>query len=572
MTQTTQNDRLLDVLNAISPDLRPYVITGAELLKTRPVAGADGSQVETVKRVGRPRKTAENVVNSELRIMNDELEKTSESPIQKSSVQAKANGSEKSIHNSEFIIHNSGKRRHGNGELIPAQITPVEIGKTILKETPDLVFLFSGSLWFRYDETSGWVEGKKGEVEKFVVRFMTERFPDCYTKQKAADVVEWLRAMWSVDCVQGVHSYFVDRSDDSDQLEAVPAPDWIPCRNRLINTRTCEIRDFSRNLFTLGRVPCDFDPEAVCPRWDRFLEETLDPDSASVLQEFFGVSLTYDRSFQGFAILYGEGGNGKGVVCDVLKELNTGAFCGVSFARMGNRFSQYDLTTYRVNIHPDTNSRVNRTVIPEVEEILKATACGEYVTVERKGVDPETRQLTALPLFAMNPPFPAFVDRSTGIKRRLRVIHFQKTFVGTEGENKDLKEELREELPGILNWALNGYAKLIKTGAKRFSDSTAGLMVVNEAQKENHPELIFFEEELKRDDWKKIPSGELYMWYSEWYENNGYNWGFRLNSKSFAVAVAKYFEIRPSHPIRSGSRVFRGFEGIARREENDLEE
>ncbi len=171
----------------------------------------------------------------------------------------------------------------------------------------------------------------------------------------------------------------------------------------------------------------------------------------------------------------------------------------------------------------------------------------------------------------MNPPFPAFMDRSAGIKRRLRVIHFQKTFVETESENKDLKKELVEELSGILNWSLAGYRRLIQTGAKHFSDSAAGQAVVNDAQKENHPELIFFEEELKLDDWGRIPASTLYSWYSEWYDQNGFPKLFRLNQKAFSQAVAKYFNIRRSHPFRSDDgKIERGFEGIGRKMERDL--
>lgn len=555
---TQKNNKFLEVMESISPSLLPYVITGAEMLDNQSVTGANGSQVQTVNRRGRPRKTAENGLAEGVQIPPETVHGSGSAPSAPASVDGPK------------PTRPRGRGRR-NGELIPAQINAVEIGQRILDETSDLVFLFSGSLWFQYDENSGWKKARESDVKTFVILFMTEHFPGNYSKQKAADVVEWLQAMWSIDCVQGVHSYFVTRSDDSNELKAVPAPDWISCQNKLINTRTGETRKFTRNLFTLGRVPCDYDPAAVCPRWNQFLEETLDPESAAVLQEFFGVSLTYDRDFQGFAILYGEGGNGKGVVCDLLKEINTGAFCGVSFARMGARFSQYDLTTHRVNIHPDTNSRVNWTLIPEVEEILKATVCGEYVTVEKKGVDPETRQLTALPFFAMNPPFPAFMDRSAGIKRRLRVIHFQKTFVETESENKDLKKELVEELSGILNWSLAGYRRLIQTDAKHFSDSAAGQAVVNDAQKENHPELIFFEEELKLDDWGRIPASTLYSWYSEWYDQNGFPKLFRLNQKAFSQAVAKYFNIRRSHPFRSDDgKIERGFEGIGRKMERDL--
>ncbi|MBQ9454432.1 MAG: hypothetical protein IJU53_02035 [Thermoguttaceae bacterium] len=490
----------------------------------RPV---DGSQGQTVKKVGRPRKQAENGLTDGSQIPPETAPGSGSAPVD----------------SDESPKRSQARRRgtqQGKSELIPAKLSAVEIGKKILEETPNLEFLFSGSQWFQYDENSGWVEGRKTDVETFVVRFINKHFPENYSKSKTADVVEWLRAMWSIKRVQGIYSYFVTRSGESDELKGIPAPDWIPCLNLLINTRTGKTREFTRNLFTLGRVPCDYDPAAVCPRWNQFLEETLDSESAAVLQEFFGVSLTFDRSFQGFAILYGEGGNGKGVVCDILRDLNTGAECAVSLAGLGDRFSRYPLTEKRVNIDSEGNNRINRNQIPEMERILKLGAVGESALVEKKGVDGETRPLVALMIFAVNPPFPAFLDTSRGIYRRLRVIHFQRTFAGTPGENNHLKDDLKRELPGILNWALEGYRRLIESGAKQFSNTEAGKRVVSDSRKMNHPEETFFDEFLTVTENGLVSTRKVYERYRKWMEETGNN--FPMAENKFSARLLAYFQ------------------------------
>lgn len=505
---------------------------------------AKHSQGQTVNRRGRPRKPPENGLSDGSQIPPET---------------APGSGSVPSVPSAPVDSDESPKRsqarrrgtQQAKSELIPAKLSAVEIGKMILEETPNLEFLFSGLQWFRYDENSGWVEGRKTDVETFVIRFINKHFPENYSKSKTADVVEWLRAMWSIKRVQGVYSYFVTRSDESDELKAIPAPDWIPCRNKLINTQTGKTKKITRNLFTLGKVPCNYDPAADCPRWKQFLKETLAPESAAVLQEFFGVSLTFDRSFQGFAILYGEGGNGKGVVCEILKTLNAGAACAVSLAGLGDKFSRFPLTVNRVNIHPDTNSRINKNQIPEMEEILKAGAVGESVWVEKKGVDGETRPLVALMVFAMNPPLPAFLDNSQGINRRIRVIHFQKTFAGTPGENNHLKDDLKQELPGILNWALEGYRRLIESGAKQFSDSEAGGRIVSESRKMNHPEEIFFEEFLTVTESGLVSSRKVYERYQKWTEETGIK--FKLAENQFSARLLDYFKKSQVKKERKGN-------------------
>lgn len=429
-------------------------------------------------------------------------------------------------------------------------------------------FIFKGSEVFEWNETTGWTPSNNNSFKKFISEFLLYNYREVHSDSYIKRLETRVETAWTVKPpsisfgLPGRYSFWIqedlerrkevdgDENGELSQIEkilyyypkfnAIPAPFWIPCQNVLLNVRTGETRDFSRDLFTVGRVPCDYDPEAVCPRWKSFLEETLDPESAAVLQEFFGVSLTFDRSFQGFAILYGEGGNGKGVVCEILKTLNNGAVCAVSLARLGERFSRYALSDYRVNIHPDTNGRINNNKIPEVEETVKLSTMGESDDVEKKGVDPETRPLVALNVWAMNPPYPAWLDNSKGIDRRQRVIHFQKTFAGTQGENNHLTDELKAELPGILNWAMAGYRRLIDSGAKQFSNSEAGRRIVLESRKLNHPEETFFDVFLTVTENGLVSSRKVYDRYRKWTEETGNK--FPMAENKFSARLLAYFQ------------------------------
>lgn len=348
MTKTIQNDEILEFVKSISPDLLPYFVTGAEALQIWPKKGANGSQGQKGKRRGRPRKQAEN---------------------------GPADGSQTEWSPPEKPVgsDDGGPKRE--------EIAIYFIRKYII---PPIVF--SGSQIFRFNDELGWIPCTLDDVKNFIAQFLIQEFYDRVGDGMINYLVTWSKAIWNVPPKQR-GAYFLEMKWETliPELKVSDGFGWIPCRNALINTQTGETREFSQALFTVGRVPCDFDPAADCPRWKQFLAETLDPESVLVLQEFFGVSLTYDRSFQGFALLYGEGGNGKGVVCEILKTLNAGAVCAVSLAGLGEKFSRYPLTVCRVNIHPDTNSRINRNQIPEMEEFLKAGAMGEAVHVEKKG-------------------------------------------------------------------------------------------------------------------------------------------------------------------------------------------
>jgi putative DNA primase/helicase len=57
---------------------------------------------------------------------------------------------------------------------------------------------------------------------------------------------------------------------------------------------------------------------------------------------------------------------------------------------------------------------------------------------------------------------PKIVGQDDGIWRRIHLIPFTQKFEGRE--NKQLKDQLREELPGILNWVIEGAGSWLREG------------------------------------------------------------------------------------------------------------
>ena len=419
----------------------------------------------------------------------------------------------------------------------------VSIVRRILEADKTPKFIVSGSTWFRFDDMRGWCACKQSDVKDFVVQFILRNVPILYNARMVADVLDALRAIWKVSDGGAVRSWFVSQNSRWLRLDATPANDWISFENVLLNVKSLEVRPFSSLLFTLGRVPCAYNPAAKCPRWVRFLDEILDKEAQRVLQEFFGVSLTYDRSFQGFAILIGDGGNGKGVVLQVLQEMNKGAYCAVSLQDLGNRFEKYALTENRVNIDNDANSRVTYEKIPEIETTLKKCSAGESVQVEKKGVDSESRIYIALLIFATNPPAPLFLDGSKGIVRRVRFIPFEHCFTGTAKENNHLGEELKEELSGVVNWSLAGYQSMLKSGQSCFSDCEGGKRLMNQESKERKPERMFFDDEVLKVDGEKISAEKLYTAYCNWYDLAGFSRLYRLTRPELTKRVKEYLGV-----------------------------
>ena len=66
-----------------------------------------------------------------------------------------------------------------------------------------------------------------------------------------------------------------------------------------------------------------YDPDALCPTWDRFLLEVMngDQDLVSFLQRAIGYTLTGDTSEQVIFILHGKGANGKSTLLETLRAM-----------------------------------------------------------------------------------------------------------------------------------------------------------------------------------------------------------------------------------------------------------
>jgi hypothetical protein len=73
---------------------------------------------------------------------------------------------------------------------------------------------------------------------------------------------------------------------------------------------------------------------------------------------------------------------------------------------------------------------------------------------------------------------PRIADASTALPSRFIILPLSKSFLGEEDHH--LTDRLIAELPGILNWALDGWDRLIKRG--RFLQPPSGLDLIEELE------------------------------------------------------------------------------------------
>jgi P4 family phage/plasmid primase-like protien len=311
-------------------------------------------------------------------------------------------------------------------------------------------------------------------------------------------------------------------------------PYFVPLKNGIVDIdclitsfsgsdiTTDFIADLSPAFFSTYGLDFSFDPDAVCPKWIKYLGEVQPTEEGrDVVQMLFGLSLIQESKYEIAFYLYGPAGTGKSVCLNVLTKLigSDNVTC-VPLHRFRERFALHPLTTHRLNIVGDMPTSAEQSTVAGIEGAFKDIVSGGLVDCEKKGQDIYTARATALNIFASNSLI-SFTDKSSGVWDRLRIIPFDQVFRGTDLCNNNLTQEIiAEELPGIFNWAVQGLFKL--HGLQHFPEHPAGLEIKEQHRVDCDHERQFLDETVEFCNGGIIPCLLLYQNYQDWMRENGY--------------------------------------------------
>ena len=209
-----------------------------------------------------------------------------------------------------------------------------------------------------------------------------------------------------------------------------------------------------RELFQNIQFPYDFNRDLHCPNWVVFLESLdFDLDTLSRLQEWAGYCLLpmVQGNLQKSLFFIGEGANGKSVFLETLAAVLDNV-SHLELSELFDRFKIAELEGKLANVCTDVEtSKV-------MDARFKKIVAGEPQSAERKFKEPFEFQPFAKILFSANDFIPT-KDRTHGYYRRFDILKFNRIFK-TEEQKPELLQELKEEVPGIFNWALEGLDRL----------------------------------------------------------------------------------------------------------------
>jgi putative DNA primase/helicase len=239
------------------------------------------------------------------------------------------------------------------------------------------------------------------------------------------------------------------------QLDADPLV--LNVLNGTIDLRTGRLREHRRDDLLTKLAPVEYDTNATCPRWLRFLERIMDRNGEliSYLQRVVGYCLSGDVSEQCLWLFHGGGANGKST------------FLGAILSMLGDYAMQAvsELLVQKHNeSHPTERAdlfgkRFVCTIETEqgkrmAEALMKQLTGGDKVRARKMKKDFFEFEMTAKLVMAANHK-PEIRGTDYAVWRRIKLVPFIVT-ISDEDKDKELLRKLKAELPGILRWAVEG--------------------------------------------------------------------------------------------------------------------
>lgn len=374
--------------------------------------------------------------------------------------------------------------------------------------------------FFRWTGTH-YVESPADEMRAAIYRFLetakrqTDKgalIPFDPTRAKVANVGEALAAVTQVSADLKPPVWI----NDEGRPDAV---EITACANGLLHMPTRRLLPHSPTFFSLNALTFNYMPSAPEPiSWLKFLRDLWPSDTESIeaLQEFFGLALTSDTSFQKAFLIVGPKRSGKGTLARVLTNLLGQAnVAGPTLSSFERNFGLAPLIGKRVAVISDArlSGKADQSII--AERILSVTG-EDSLTVDRKFREPWTGKLDTRFLILSN-ELPRLTDASGALTSRFIILRLENSFYGKE--DRGLTARLLAELPGILLWSLEGWDRLKKRG--HFIPPASAAAAMREMEDLGSPIGAFLRDRCTVQVGASVLAETLYLAWCDWCREQG---------------------------------------------------
>jgi P4 family phage/plasmid primase-like protien len=323
--------------------------------------------------------------------------------------------------------------------------------------------------------------------------------------------------------------------------------------NGWVHLTTLEFTPHTPLQLSRMKSAVDYNADAVCPYYDKFLDEDLKlkEDQVRVIDQFSGLTLVNDIKYQKMLTILGRPGCGKSTLID--------AWMGV----LGDKSMEKKLTELQGDAMRFAGSQFVGSTLCWFDEVdvkkaemgnsLGTLITGTHINVERKGINGivKARNTIKCVLTANRLPMAA----ELGIYRRLIMIPIQVSFVEDETEVLDMPDKLTKEASGILNRMIRGLQDLRKMGRFTMIEGHEDLIEEYKAQSDTMAEFLDTYFEPASEEYF-VETNDLFKAYQQFAEGNSFT--RMITPQKFGRLLAtqpldRFAKIAPGRPNRTRS-------------------
>lgn len=338
------------------------------------------------------------------------------------------------------------------------------------------------------------------------------REPFAPNRTKVGDMLDALRMVAHLESHKAPPCWLDEERNDEPK-------DLLATANGLLHMPSRTLRPHNARFFTTTALPFAYDPDAGPPEaWLRFLHDLWgdDVESIETLQEFFGYVLTSDCSRQKILTVVGPKRGGKGTIARVLRALlGEENYAGPTLASISTNFGLQPLIGKRLAIISDARlgSRADQQVLAER---LLSISGEDALTIDRKYAEQWTGPL-GVRLMLLTNELPKVTDASGALASRFIILRLTKSWLNHE--DFSLADRLMGELPGILNWGLDGLERLRSRG--QFRQPATAMELVRELEDLSSPVSAFLHECCVVESGARAACHEIFMAWRCWCSVHG---------------------------------------------------
>lgn len=375
--------------------------------------------------------------------------------------------------------------------------------------------------------------------------------------------------------IQGkISPYFVERTGrktndlfitlQNNSFVQQPAPEEgkIYCDGDLTITidENGNISTTHENIFSLSRLAVNYNPDAECPVFLKYLNELLYPEDIPAVQEFIGYCFIPSTRAQAGLFIHGQGGEGKSVLTKVMARMFNHGAIQEAVDKLSERFVLANLEHKLICIDDDMKTEKLSDTATLKKLITNSPA--HPIQVERKNKQKYDAFIYAR-IFAIGNSFiGSKFDHSDGFYRRQLLIDCRPKTRPEEQDDRLMDNKCLAEIDGIFSWAMTGLIRLVKNGY-HFSISDRMKRTLDDVKHEGDNSLTFFEDDsairITEDFADQVTSADLFTAYALWCYDNGET---PIRRRSFLNRASERYKIYKQRIMTNDSKV-NGFNHMA---------